>query len=265
MIHRPHHILIVDDDGPVRCSLRKALAQEDISISEASSGRQALGLLSHTSFALVLTDIRMSPVDGLDLLATVSERWPETVVILLTGYASVQSAVAALRRGAHDYLIKPVSIAEVRTCVRQGLIEHQERSRRHELLGALREGVLELMGEPGPQQAGAPRQTESQCLTSGNLVIAVSKHQVTVAGEQVEVTPTEFRVLLSLARRQGQVVRYGELARQVYGQSSGTEDAKQLLMPHISNVRRKLRSAGDQTGRIENIRGVGYVFSGAEE
>lgn len=265
MIDRPDPILIVDDEEAVRFSLRRALAREDVVISEAKSGEEAIKLLSHASFALVLTDIRMSPVDGLDLLETIAEHWPETPVIMLTGYASVPSAVRALRHGAHDYLIKPVSIAEVRTCVRRGLSKHQEMSRRHDLLAGLREGVLELTGEPDVKEAKLPHQTKSQSLSSGDLVIVASRHQVTVAGKQVDLTPIEFRVLLCLVRRHGRVVHYAELARQVYGQSCSSEDAKQLIMPHISNVRGKLRAAAGRPGRIENVRGVGYILSGPED
>jgi len=207
----------------------------------------------------------MGPVDGLDLLAAIAERWPETVVILLTGYASVRSAVQAMRYGAHDYLMKPVSVAEVRTCIRTGLDKHREMSRRHDLLAALRDGVLELTGTPGPEKPGSPQQTVSEHLTSGDLTIVPSTHHVTVAGTSVELTPTEFRLLLCLARRQGRVIGYADLARQVYEQRCSTEDAKQLLMPHISNLRAKLRTAPGRPGRIENVRTVGYILSGPED
>jgi DNA-binding NtrC family response regulator len=112
-------ILIVDDEEPVRVSLRKALAQQNVIIEEAGSGESALHILSQSSFDLVLTDIRMGEMSGVDLLAEIRELWPDVVVILLTGYASLESAIQALRRGAHDYLLKPASIHEVRSSVRE--------------------------------------------------------------------------------------------------------------------------------------------------
>jgi DNA-binding response OmpR family regulator len=257
----PAHILIVDDEEAVRFSLRKALAHEDVVISEARSGEEAVELLSQASFALVLTDIRMGRVDGLDLLATIRERWPETVVILLTGYASVASAVEALRRDAYDYLTKPVSIAQVRSTIREGLAKHREMCRRRDVLATLREGVLELAEEQGARPPWSEKESEPQRLRAGDLTIDQSRHVATVAGTPVDLTPTEFRVLLCLLDRRDRVIGYQELVRQVYGHSCTTDEAKQLIMPHISHLRQKLRAASCNSDLIENVRGVGYVLS----
>lgn len=254
-------ILIVDDEESVRFSLRRALAQEDVVMSEARSGEEAVELLSQASFDLVLTDIRMERVDGLDLLATIRDRWPDTVVILLTGYASVASAVQALRRGAHDYLVKPVSIAEVRSSVQNGLTRHREMQHRQEVLATLREGVLELAGEPRAERTLSEQESEPRWLRAGDLVIDRSRHVVEIAGARVDLTPTEFQVLLCLTKRQGRVIGYQALVRQVYGYRCGTEEAKQLIMPHISNLRQKLPVAPDNPELIENVRGVGYLLS----
>ena len=261
MVGEPAHILIVDDEEAVRFSLRKALAHENVVISEARSGEEAVELLSQASFALVLTDIRMGRVDGLDLLATIRDYWPDTVVILLTGYASVASAVQALRRDAHDYLIKPVSIAQVRSSIRDGLAKYREICHRREVLATLREGVLELTGEEGPQRARSGQESEPQWLRAGDLAIDRSRRVVTVAEMPVGLTPTEFRVLLCLLDRRDRVMSYQELVRQVYGYSCSADEAKQLIMPHVSNLRQKLRTAPGSSNLIENVRGVGYVFS----
>ncbi len=255
----PAHILIVDDEEAVRFSLRKALAHEDVLISEARSGEEAVELLSQAPFALVLTDIRMGRVDGLGLLATIRERWPETVVILLTGYASVASAVEALRRDAYDYLTKPVSIAQVRSTIREGLAKHREMCRRRDVLATLREGVLELA--EGARHPRSKRESEPQRLRAGHLTVDPSRHVASVAGTPVDLTPTEFRVLLCLLDRRDRVIGYQELVRQVYGHSCTTDEAKQLIMPHISNLRQKLRAASCSPDLIENVRGVGYVLS----
>lgn len=263
-------ILIVDDEEPVRRSLRKALAQEGLVIEDAANGEEALHLLAQAPFDLVLTDIRMSKISGLDLLAEIRERWPDLVVILLTGYASLESAIEALRQGAHDYLLKPASIHEVRASVREGLAKRQEALRRQDLMLRLREDILELSragngepasvtaGEPaGPQQEGQP----PDLLRVGDLTVDRARYHVAVAGTPVELTATEFRLLVCLLDNPGRVLRYPELVAKANGYECEPFEARQLIMPHMSNLRRKLRVRADSPELIKNVRGIGYTLS----
>jgi two-component system alkaline phosphatase synthesis response regulator PhoP len=262
-------ILIVDDETAVRTSLRKALAQEGLAIEEASSGEEALQMLSHLSFELVLTDIRMYEVSGLDLLAEIRNQWPDTVVILLTGYASLESAIQALRQGAHDYLIKPASIHEVRASVREGLDKRQEAIHRRDLLARLREGILELSGQTDEESVASlfkePARASdadpaSDWLQVGDLTVDKAKYLVAVAGAPIELTSTEFRLLTCLLDNRGRVVHYRELVEKVHGYECDLFEARQLIMPHVSNLRRKLRVGPDSPDLIKNVRGVGYIF-----
>ena len=258
-MHRPAHLLIVDDDDTVRWSLRKALSSKEVVLEEAKSGEEALELLATEPFDMVLTDIRMGKVGGIDLLAQTKDRWPDTTVILLTGYASVESTIQALRSGAHDYLLKPVSLHEVRESVRQGLAKHREVLRRRDVLSTLREGILSL-GEEKESIALPPRADVGE-----RLVVDTSRHLVAVDGKTVDVTPTEYQLLLILLEQQGRVLDYQEIVHTVYGYKSATEDAKQLIMPHISNLRHKLRAASHGRDLIRNVRGVGYILSTSDK
>ena len=262
-------ILIVDDETAVRASLRKAVAQEGLIVEEARSGEEALGMLSRLPFELVLTDIRMEGVSGLDLLAQIRNRWPDTEVILLTGYASLESAIQALRQGAHDYLVKPASIHEVRASVREGLEKRQEAIRRRELLARLREGILELSREQGEgpasglsgEPSGSREEPVCDWLQVGDLIVDKARYLVARAGNQVDLTSTEFRLLLCLLDNRGRVVRYQELVEKVHGYDCNLYEARQLIIPHVSNLRRKLRTRHDSPKLIENVRGVGYILS----
>jgi DNA-binding response OmpR family regulator len=262
-------ILIVDDEEAVRASLCEALAQEGRIIEEAASGQEALDVLSLSPFELVLTDIRMDEVSGLDLLARIKDRWPDTVVILLTGHASLDSAIQALRRGAHDYLIKPASIHEVRSSVREGLDKRQEAIRRRDLLTRLREDILELSREPGeeavPSHATEPLPEVEEGpppgqVTVGELTVDKARYTVAVTGTPVPLTSTEFRLLVYLLDHRGCLVRYQELVEKVQGYECDLYEAKQLIIPHVSNLRRKLRTKADGANLIENVRGIGYIF-----
>jgi signal transduction histidine kinase len=117
-------LLVVDDDESVALTIAEVLRQEGFEVDTASSGTEATARLQNSSYDLVLTDLHMDGGDGLSVLAGVREHSPLTITIVLTGFASVESAIAALRHDAYDYLIKPCIIDELKFTVRRGL-EHR--------------------------------------------------------------------------------------------------------------------------------------------
>lgn len=133
---KPSRILVVDDELGPREALRLIL-QDHYEISTAQNGHQALDYLSKNEFDLVILDIRMPDVNGIDLLAEVKKKVPETEVVMITAYASVDTAASALRLGALDYLIKPFDRKAVMEVVEKGLSRRAEsrkiRSRLDEL------------------------------------------------------------------------------------------------------------------------------------
>ncbi len=106
-------VLVVDDEPASRESLADVLKEEGYELASAASGEEALGLLDQAEFDLVITDLRMPGIDGVTLLREVRRRCPQTLVILITAHASVETAVEALREGAHDYMIKPLVYDDV--------------------------------------------------------------------------------------------------------------------------------------------------------
>ncbi len=114
-------ILIVDDEESVLLTMQAILERDGYEVVTASKGGAALDLVERDAFDLVLTDLRLDDLDGLSILAEVRRRSPDTVAIMLTGYASMESAVQALREGAYDYLIKPCDVEDLRATVARGL------------------------------------------------------------------------------------------------------------------------------------------------
>ena len=104
----PAKILIVDDEKPIRDSLKLILDEEGYSTNVASDGEDALQRLQEDVYDVVITDIKMPRMDGMQLLESASKISPETFFIIMTAYASVKTAIDSLRQGAYDYLIKPV-------------------------------------------------------------------------------------------------------------------------------------------------------------
>src|SRR5918911_136280 len=125
---RPAHdgarLLVVDDEENLRITTAAILEQEGYDVETASSGNEAVALLERSEFDLILTDLHMDAGDGLSVLSEIRRRAPLTISVVLTGFASVESAIAALQQGAYDYLVKPCDIDEMKYTIRRG-VEHR--------------------------------------------------------------------------------------------------------------------------------------------
>lgn len=135
--HGPGRILVVDDEPGVLLTIKAILSQEGYRVDGASSGNGALECLRQHTYDLVLTDLRLGDIDGLEILAEIRRRSPRTVAIVLTGYASLESAIQAMREGAYDYLVKPTDVEELKLRVAH-IFE------RHRLADELAQRVQEL-------------------------------------------------------------------------------------------------------------------------
>ncbi len=165
-------ILIVDDEATIRDTLCTILTEEGFEARSAENGRQALELIQQENFDLVITDLRMPEMDGLELLKAVKLNSPQTSVIIITAYGSMESAIEALRLGAFDYLIKPLDFDDVILRVRR-LMEHRELVEENRIL---REAIEErysfsnIIGE-SPAMKRVFRMIERVSQTRSNVLI----------------------------------------------------------------------------------------------
>lgn len=273
------NILVVDDEGAIRYSVSKTLQRVGYAVSEAASGEEALDMLDAQPFDVVLTDIRMPPgIDGVELVKRIKEFDADIIVILMTGYPSLSTAVEALRLGAHDYLIKPSSSGDIRQSVAKGVERAQNLKRRRTLLESIRSNVAELsQSQPEinlPTLNGDESDDETERITEpviepttnsimtlGPLTIYPGRYQIAVGERPIDLTPTEFDLLLYLAAHRGRVVSCHELVREVRGYGVDESEAREVIRPHVSNLRRKLKQAGQEADLIVNVRGIGYRLS----
>ena len=126
-------VLVVDDEQSVATTIKAILVLDGNDVTAVTSGKEALEQLRQNEFDVVLTDLRLDDLDGIEILRETQKLWPDTVSIMLTGYASLESAVAALRSGAYDYLIKPSDVDELRATIGRALERRQLRQRLVEL------------------------------------------------------------------------------------------------------------------------------------
>src|ERR687885_2664132 len=120
-------LLVVDDEESVAVTMGAILEMDGYTVAISTSGADALRRLDEDEFDLVLTDLRLDDIDGLTIVSQVARVQPDTVSIILTGYASLESAIKALREGAYDYLIKPCDVDELRAVVARGIERRQLR------------------------------------------------------------------------------------------------------------------------------------------
>ncbi|HUG05464.1 MAG TPA: ATP-binding protein [Candidatus Limnocylindria bacterium] len=126
-------VLVVDDEQSVATTIKAILQLDGNEVTAVASGKDALAQLREHEFDVVLTDLRLDDLDGIEILRETQKLWPDTVTIMLTGYASLESAVTALRSGAYDYLIKPSGVDELRATIGRALERRQLRQRLVEL------------------------------------------------------------------------------------------------------------------------------------
>lgn len=119
----PERLLIVEDNEFLCNSLKKLFLKEFYEVSTASSAESALRLLESQSYNLIITDIVLPGIDGIELLSRVKEQYPEVIVIVMTSYATIESAIKAFRLGSYDYIIKPIINEEIKMLVRKALMQ----------------------------------------------------------------------------------------------------------------------------------------------
>lgn len=263
-------VLVVDDEQPVRVTLKEVLSREGYEVLTASSAQEALQVMGDTAIDLVMVDLKMEGMDGLRLMGEIKQQWPETVLIILTGYATLESALKALRCGAHDYLLKPSGPEDIKRSVRGGLGKRWREVRRKDLLAQIEAGVRELTAEGLSMEAArelealgdaVPGRPESPPLLQvGQLVIDLQRHAATLDGRSLNLTPIEFGTLTHLAQQAGRVVTCSTLVKEVQGYDCHEQEARMIMKTHIRHLRQKLESDPSNPEYILNVRGVGYML-----
>ncbi|MDE2635601.1 MAG: response regulator transcription factor [Chloroflexota bacterium] len=263
-------LLLVDGDGVNRYTISKALQRVGYLVSEADSGGSALERYDKSDFDLVLCDCDLPDMDGIAVLQGIKMQSPDAMVVLMSEEAEVETVIQALRYGAQDYLIKPCSSEDLRESVERGIENARSLVRRRRLLDAIERSVSELArevsdsvgaGDPDAE-SGAPRIRErlpprGNAIELGPYTVHPGRYEIQAGTESVGLTPTEFDLLLYLAANRSRVVSCHELVREVRGYQAEEAEAREVIRPHVSNLRRKLKSLED-IELIVNVRGIGY-------
>jgi DNA-binding response OmpR family regulator len=256
-------ILVVDDEEVTRLSLAEILSLEGYQVASAGSGEEALQKLEKETFDLVLADLVMKEVDGLQVMEAVKRLSPETVVIMLTAYGTLESAIRAMRQGAYDYLIKPCGAQEIVASVESGLTQQRQERRRQELVARVEEMLkaLKAEGEIRTSASIGDQLKRARFLQSGEIIVDLQKHIATSQSQPLNLTPTEFRLLACLMRKADQVLSCQELVREVQNYDCNEREAREIIRVHVRRLRKKIEPDPANPQYILNVRGVGYMFA----
>ena len=258
-------ILVVDDEEATRLSLAEILSLEGYLVVSTQSGEEALQKLAKETFDLVLLDLVMKEMDGLQVMKAVKELSPETVVIMLTAYGTLESAIQAMRRGAYDYLIKPCGAQEIVDSVESGLAKQRQERRRKELVARVEEMLKALKAkEEDEMPISASRGDQfkrARFLQSGEIIVDLQKHIATSHGQLLSLTPTEFRLLACLMGKADKVLSCQELVREVQNYDCDEREARDIIRVHVRRLRQKIEPDPANPQYILNLRGVGYMFA----
>lgn len=216
--------LVIDDERQIRRLLRIVLEENDYRVLESDSGKQGLSDIALRRPDVVLLDLGLPDMDGMAVLKRLRE-WSRAPVLILSVRDRPDEKVAALDAGADDYVTKPFEASE--------------------LLARLR-----------AIQRRAPFGTEDAYFQAGHLTIDFNSHTVTVKGDEVKLTATEYSLLKVLAQHAGKVVTHKQLLRQVWGPNA--ESQSQYLRVYMTHLRKKIEIPDAPEKLLKTESGIGY-------
>lgn len=258
-------IIVVDDEATARISLAEILRLEGYEIATAASGEEALSLLAKSDpFDLMVLDLKMPGMDGLQVTRVAHEQYPGMGIILLTAFGTLETAIQAIRQGAHDYLLKPSSVPEILESVRKGLVKRKQEQQRHQLVNQLQQTLSQLATVEGTEEIeGTASSQPSRFIQIRDVVVDRQKHIVTLRGQPLDLTPTEFKILVCLMETPDRVWSPQELVRRAQGYETDAWGARAIVRVHIRRLRKKMEKDPSDPRYIVNMRGVGYMFIGS--
>lgn len=220
-------LLVIEDEQEIRRFLRVSLESHGYRLVEAATGKEGILHAASQQPELVLLDLGLPDVDGMEIIRQVRQ-WSRVPIIILSARGREEEKVAALDAGADDYLTKPFGVGELLARIRAAL--------RHSLPGA--------------------REAEEPVFTLEHLRVDLGRRQVFVGGEEVHLTPIEYRLLTTMIKYAGKVLTHRQLLKEVWGPDSLTEN--HYVRVYMAQLRRKIEADPARPRFLLTEPGVGY-------
>ena len=224
-------ILIIEDDRSISNFICRALAANDYKAIPAFRGKEGISLFFSHSPDLILLDLGLPDMDGMEVLAQLQELPQSVPVIIISARDREAEKVKALDMGADDYVVKPFGVSELLARIRSAL----RRSERLKLSQGIQRDVYQIK----------------------DLTVDLSKHQVLLGDEEIHFTQNEFKIIELLAIHAGKVLTYDFILKHVWGPYGGSGN-NQILRVNMANIRRKLKENPSDPKYIHTELGIGY-------
>jgi DNA-binding response OmpR family regulator len=253
-------VLIVDDEPSTWSVWSEALEKHGYPVSQADNAAQARRLLEQQEIGLALVNLQKNgKVGGMDLLDWLKEGHPNTDVIMITSYATMNTSIEALRKGAYDYLVTPVNIVEVISRVERCMSERRESAERLAVIEQIEAQLNQLKQQLLPK--GEEWASHDYILETPDIIVDRRKQLVVKNGEPVQLSPTEFEMLDYLVSNAERVVNASELIQAVQGYEMDEEDARPIVRVNIRRLRQKIEDDTANPRYIITVRSKGYRFA----
>jgi len=251
-------ILIVDDEKTVRKSLKNILELEGYDVDIVGSGEDALEVLNEGEYDLMLLDLKLPGIDGVEVMHQANLFHSETKIIVLTSYGSLESAIKAIRIGAHDYVLKPFETENILTSIERCFTAKFKHQRKEMLVGQMEsslEQLKDLEGITAPDSLG--RRIIS--LPQG-IMVNVERREIWRGNTHSYLTPTDGVLLGIFLENRGRVMTHQELVFLIKRAEVTEEEAPEIMRPIISRLRKKLAVFPGMREWVRSVRGTGYMF-----
>jgi len=263
-MNAPAHILLIDDETNLLHSLALILTGMENLVDTAENAQSAIQLLQNGVFDLIILDIMLPDINGMDLLGRIREIDRDTPVIILTAHASLETAIEAVRKGARDYLLKPIDPSDLMERVRDILAEQQQPKRRREIanqIQSLLNEMNQIENEKLASNAPTPMPSNNdpnRFLMCGQLKMDLHTRHALLGHQYIPLPPTTFDYLVTLARHSPEAVSFENLVEESQGFIITRSEAREIVRWQVHELRAALETDQRCPQMIITVRNVGY-------
>lgn len=257
-------ILIIDDEPNLRRSLALILQRAGFAVTTADNAAQVHQCLEAGAYDLVFLDLKMPDINGMELLPQIRSKYPDMPVVILTAHATLDSAIEAVRKGARDYLLKPIDPKQILMRIQDILAEQQQPRRRREIVGEIQNLLHELTevegftldSSTGPV-VSAPADP-ARILRRGPFTLDLHARYASLGDHALSLSPTAFDYLSTLLRHSPNPVSYENLVFEAQGYKATPVEAREMARWRIHELRKSIESDTRKPSFIITVRDMGY-------
>lgn len=257
-------VLVVDDEPHIRKSLVRALELSGYSADGAESGQVALNKLRRTRYDVMVLDMRLPDLDGTQVMSAARQQDSDLIILILTGHATLPSAIAAVKAGATDYLLKPLSVQEIIAAIQNAWNKRAHQRRRQQMIETVIQALRAVDEPPTNDPSSTLLTTTERFRQSGNLIFDRTKRLLTFTNDftrVVALTEGEAQVLECLMDAADTPLSCRQIAARAWRYDLDEIEAESLVRPYIFRLRQKIERDAQNPTLIRTIRGRGYLLA----